>query len=109
MGVSIGVCPAALSPDGWPARATECPIIIDPAGGGVDLLGHDRWDAWRALDCDSGLLDDERRAGIVALVEALAGVAEGIATLADLRAAAAAGHLDQFVRKDARTLLEDPT
>ena len=105
VGVSLGACPAVLAPGGWPTRANDCPIILDPASGGAALLDHDRWEAWQALDGDSGLTDEVRQQALGRLAEGLASVADRIALLDDLRAAAHVGQLTGFVRKDARALL----
>lgn len=106
VGVSLGACPAVLAPEGWPARANDCPIILDPASGGAALLGHDRWETWQALDGDSALSDEVRSEALRCLAEALARAFERIMTLGDLRAAAAEGQLTGFIHKDARALLE---
>ena len=69
------------------------------------MLDHDRGEAWQALDGDSGLTDEVRQQALGRLAEGLASVADRIALLDDLRAAAHVGQLTGFVRKDARALL----
>jgi hypothetical protein len=105
VGVFLGACPAVLAPEGWPTRANDCPIILDPASGGAALLGHNRWVTWLALDGDSVLSDEARREALYRLAEALVSASERITTVSELRAAAAEGQLTGFVRKDARALL----
>lgn len=106
VGVSVGICPATLAAEGWPSRANNCPIILDPASGGVEMFGHDKWDTWRALDSDSAVTSEARKEMLGRLSGAIGAASEVIATLSDLRGAADAGKLSAFVRRDARALLE---
>ncbi|MDZ8200272.1 hypothetical protein RZO50_02010 [Microbacterium sp. SSW1-59] len=106
VGLSVGICPAALTAAGWPSRANNRPIILDPASGGVEMFGHDKWDIWHALDSDSALTSEARKELLGRLSDAIWAASEAIATLSDLRGAADAGKLSAFVRRDARALLE---
>lgn len=45
VGVIVGVCPAALASDGWPARARSRPILLAPDSGG-EPFGLDHWEMW---------------------------------------------------------------
>lgn len=105
LGVSLGVCPAELASAGWPERANDCPIIFYPDAGG-EPFGLDHWRAWQALDAASDLADDARRLALSEIGEAIAGLANRVTTLEDLKQMAVGGQLRGFVRKDARILLE---
>lgn len=105
LGISLGVCSAELASAGWPDRANDCPIIFYPDAGG-EPFGLDHWRAWQALDAGSDLDDDARRLALSEIGEAIAGLANRVTTLEDLKQMAAGGQLRGFVRKDARVLLE---
>lgn len=104
VGTIVGVCPAALAPNGWPTRANNCPIVLAPDSGG-EPFGLDHWEMWQALSADSDLTDDARREALQALVEAVVGVVRRVQTLEELKAIAASGQLRGFLHKDARSLL----
>jgi hypothetical protein len=105
VGIDVGICPALLAPGGWPGRASNCPIVIDPASGGAALFGHDDRAAWEALDVGSDLADAERRHVVAQLAGAIASTARRLATLEQLEDAVRRGEVGGFMRHDARQLL----
>lgn len=104
VGIYLGICPAELARDGRPSRANDCPIVLHPPSG--TLLGVDYWRSWKALDAESGFDDQDRRAALAELCDAIADRVMHVTTLADLRRLAMDGHLSGFVHKDARALLQ---
>lgn len=105
VGIYVGICPVELAPNGWPARANDCPIILHPEGGG-EPFGLDHWEAWQALDTASELEDAVRLATLDEIVRSVAEVAERVTTIGELRRLAADGQLRGFVHRDARALLD---
>jgi len=103
VGIYLGICPVGLATGGWPSRANDCPIVLHPPSG--TLLGVDYWRSWKALDAESEMDDQDRRAALADLCDAMTDRAMRVTTLADLRRLEMEGHLSGFVHKDARALL----
>lgn len=104
VGISVGVCPAELAPDGWPSRANDCPIVSHSEAGDA-LLGLEKWRVGSALDMSREMSVESRTEELSEIARSIARVAREANSLDVLKRMYAAGRFREFLHKDARALL----
>lgn len=104
IGITVGVCPVSLAPEGLPKNANDCPVIFVPENGG-EPFGIQPSLAWAALDLSADMAEAIRTEELRSLAKSIVDLVAETSSVEDLRRLAVAGRLRAILRKDARALL----
>ena len=104
IGITVGVCPLVLAPEGLPKVANDCPVIFIPENGG-EPLGIEPSRAWAALDLSVDLVEETRCKELTMLATSIVDLVDETSRVDDLKHLAAQGRLRAILRRDARELV----